>query len=156
MGGRRLKSTKVKKLHGNPGRRPLPKNELEPERGIPKPPRWLSADALKHWQTLVPELDAAGVLTVVDGHALALLCEAYAEWRAACAAIKRHGKTYTQTTAAGKRTVLARPEVSMRSDAWSRYSRLILEFGLTPGSRSRVSANPKKEKSDFQKYLDGE
>ena len=84
MTGRRPKSAAEKKLHGNPGRRPLPRNELEPERGIPEPPEWLSDVALEHWRTLAPELDEAGVLTAADGHALALLCAAHSDWRVAC------------------------------------------------------------------------
>jgi P27 family predicted phage terminase small subunit len=154
MTGRRPKSAAKKKLHGNPGRRPLPGNELKPERGIPEPPEWLSDVALGHWQTLAPELDAAGVLTVADGHALALLCEAHADWRAACEAIELHGETYTRTTAAGKSTVVARPEVAMRSDAWSRMKSMLAEFGLTPTSRSRVSAIPKRKGGRLERFLE--
>ena len=153
MTGRRPKPTAIKKLHGNPGRRPLPKGDLEPKRGVPEPPEWLSDVALEHWRTLAPELDAAGVLTIADGHALALLCEAFSEWRAAREAIERHGETLTRTTAAGNSTVMARPEVAMRSDAWSRMKLMLAEFGMTPGSRSRVNATPKKEKSNFEKFI---
>jgi P27 family predicted phage terminase small subunit len=155
MTGRRPKSTTEKRLHGNPGRRPLPKNELEPERGIPEPPEWLSDVALEHWRTLAPELDAAGVLTVADGHALAMLCEAHAEWRSASEAIEQKGEVYTKVTAAGKSTPVARPEVAMRSDAWSRMKSMLAEFGLTPSSRSRVSATPQAPSGKLARFLEG-
>jgi P27 family predicted phage terminase small subunit len=155
MTGRRPKSGAEKKLHGNPGRRSLPGNELEPERGTPEPPEWLSDVALGHWRTLAPELDAAGVLTVADGHALALLCEAHADWRGACEAIALHGETYTRTTAAGKSTVVARPEVAMRSDAWSRMKSMLAEFGLTPSSRSRVSTTRRPSQGKLARFLEG-
>src|SRR3972149_691016 len=73
--------TKLKVLRGNPGRRRLNEREPQPQAGAPPCPDWLSAEAQAAWKELAPELGACGVLTRVDGHALARYCWAWAEWR---------------------------------------------------------------------------
>ena len=156
MKGRKPKPSNLRRLHGNPGRRPLRENEPEPKRGIPDPPERLTGAALEHWRELVPELDEMGVLTTADGFALALLCEAWAECLEAGEILAREGLTYTRTTAAGSTSVAARPEVAMRSDAWKRMKSMMVEFGLTPSSRSRVSATGKPSRGKLARFLEGE
>lgn len=154
MKGRKPKPSNLRRLQGNAGRRPIPENEPDPERGIPEPPKRLSSAALEHWRKIAPELDALGVLTTADGFALELLCEAYSDWRAACEAIETHGQTYKRTTAAGKSTVATRPEVAVRNDSWKRYKSMLVEFGMTPSARTRVNVNPRREKDAFERYLE--
>ena len=156
MKGRKPKPSNLRRLRGNPGRRPLRKDEPDPERGIPQAPPWLSGVALGYWRELAPELDELGILTVADGHALALLCSAYADWRAACEAIETHGMTYERVTAAGSVSIARRPEVAMRADAFRRMTSMLVEFGLTPSSRPRVSATGKPSQGKLARFLEGE
>lgn len=156
--GRKRKSTSLKLLHGNPGGRKLSKREPELMAGIPKPPRWIAprSRARNVWNTFAKELDEMGVLTTADGHALAALVAAYVDWREASDELRQHGLTYERISDRGGSAIVARPEVAIRSDAWKRYKSMLLEFGLTPGSRSRVSATQKRKKNALEKLIDGE
>ena len=74
--GPQPKPTNVRRLEGNPGKRPL--NDQEPEfsaDGV-DPPVWLTGDALAEWERTAPELVRAGVLTVVDVPLFAAYCQA--------------------------------------------------------------------------------
>ena len=80
--GPRPQPTAKKKLHGNPGRRPLPENEPEPrmEDGIPGAPDHLDALGKKEWDRMAAELYPIGVMTVVDRTALEAYCSEYSKW----------------------------------------------------------------------------
>ena len=77
--------TAIRKLQGNPRRRPVNEHEPEPHRGLPEPPDFVLVDeyALEQWYSMGGRLDRAGILTEVDGDALAALCLAYSRWRQA-------------------------------------------------------------------------
>lgn len=64
--GRKPKPTALKKLEGNPGKRPL--NELEPMPRVSmlRCPNWLEPEAKKEWRRLAPVLIDAGILTGAD------------------------------------------------------------------------------------------
>ena len=71
-GGRRPTPTYLRVLKGNPGRRPLPKNEIRPERSpkVPAAPDWLDDYGQAEWERVAPGLWNAGLLTEADvGHA---------------------------------------------------------------------------------------
>lgn len=92
------------------------------------------------------------ILTMADGPALALLCDAYAEYLEAREKTSgRKGKTYETTTAQGGTMIRPRPEVAMASDAWRRVQRMLSEFGLTPSSRAKVVVRPKEEEDPLEK-----
>lgn len=142
--GRSPKPTSLRVLEGNPQHRPMPKNEPKPRLITPIVPAHLDAFAREHWDALVGELELVpGLLTVVDGGALSLLCQAWSEWRSADAAIQEHGLTVEN-----KQGMFARPEVRIRDTAAKRYRALASEFGLTPSSRSRINVGSGQEAVD--------
>ena len=157
MAGRKRKPTNLKVLHGNPGRRQLPKREPKPKAGIPKPPARIAGNpiALAVWDEFAAELDAMQVLTLADRAALAVLVSAYCDWLEADDAIEEHGLTQTRTTKGGDSYAAPRPEVAIRSDAWKRYKSMLVEFGLTPSARTRISANPAQKASRLEEFLGG-
>lgn len=115
--------------------------EPKPSRGIPNPPKHLSAVAKKYWKHITPILDSMGVLSVCDETAIELLCECYAEYRAATEALKSYGSpTYETQTKDGSTMYRNRPEVATRSDCERRLKAMLTEYGLTAASRSRVSS----------------
>ena len=89
--GRPPKPTAVKKLEGNPGKRPLNENEPKPSGKAPSCPTWLEPDAKKEWDRLSAVLEAMGLLTSVDMAAFAGYCQAYARWKEAEEFITKHG-----------------------------------------------------------------
>lgn len=88
---RRPTPTAIKKLTGNPGHRPLNDKELVVEPGAPEMPKGMSKAAQREWEFIVPVLLELGVLTQVDGKALAGYCDAYALWEQARKDINKYG-----------------------------------------------------------------
>jgi hypothetical protein len=69
------KPTDLRKLEGNPSRRPLPANEPQYAPGLPQKPQRISDGASALWDELVGEMVGAAVLRRVDARALWHLCE---------------------------------------------------------------------------------
>jgi P27 family predicted phage terminase small subunit len=150
-GGRPPKPTKLKLLQGSKirGRKAEPKIPV----GVPVMPAHLDGYAAAEWARQIPLLTQMRVLTIADIGALEILCLAYAEYREANDELKL-GTTYETTTQTGDVMIRPRPEVMMRNDAFRRYRAMLVEFGLTPSARAKVSAAGEEEKeSDFAAFM---
>ena len=141
MTGRPRIPSHLKLVRGNPGRRPLPKNEPVYQAGAAAPD-WLSKRAAVHWPLISSQLDDAGVLTVIDTTALAMYCEAFATWHDANeklilfgAVIKGREGIPTQS-----------PYFRIANAAFAQMIRMLTEFGMTPSSRTKVVSAKKTEK----------
>jgi phage terminase small subunit len=126
MRGRKPKPTVLKKLAGNPGRRPLPKNEPMPT-GIAKRPSWLPLGAVRVWDELAPVTQGLGLLTEHDGEAFGMLCTLAAEFRFDAAA--------------------------MSANRISRLDGLMQRFGMDPASRARISVKPSEGATDEERFF---
>jgi P27 family predicted phage terminase small subunit len=125
-----------------------PAAALQAPIGTPECPDHLDATAREEWERIVPDLDAMGVLSRLDGSALALYCTAYSRWRKAQGEVESYG-LLTETALGGLK---ANPAVGIAAAAEAQMQRLLVEFGCTPSSRSRVKAGgeaPKDELGDF-------
>lgn len=132
--GRKPKPTAMKLLEGNPGKRPLNKQEPVPPSGQAKCPSWLLPEAKKEWRRLAPSLEAMGVLTMVDQTAFAGYCQAYARWREAEEFIAQHG-TIFKTPSGYVQQV---PQVSIAQQNLKIMQSFLPEFGMTASSRARL------------------
>jgi P27 family predicted phage terminase small subunit len=147
------KPTALKLLEGNRGHRPINENEPQPTQGAPSCPLWLNSMAKTEWKRIVPELDAIGMLSVVDRVALTAYCQAYARWRKAETAIQ-DSFIYDFMDKDFKMKRVKKPEVQIAIDSLNQVKAFCVEFGLTPSSRSRISVLPKKDSGDpLDKYL---
>lgn len=155
MAGRPRKPTAIKVAQGNPGKRALPDAEPQPERGVTPSPQHLKKKSREWYGEVAAELDKLGVLTVLDSNALELLIEAYAEYRNHCATLDRDGYTYKTVSGTGEIVIKAHPAAVMKSDAWKRVRAMLTEFGMTPASRSKVSAKRGGEVDPLQEFLNG-
>jgi len=82
--GRPTKPTELKVLEGNRGKRPLNKNEPDPDYlDNLEPAEWLPDDAKAVWRELAFKMRKAKVLTVLDVPALEKACVAIATYRRA-------------------------------------------------------------------------
>ena len=89
---------------------------------FPPPPAHFGPDAVEMWNDVGPKFIAAKVLQVVDLYALEQLCSYWERVRAKM-------KSGADTTATEQ----------------SALKSLFCEFGMTPASRSKVSAGGKKD-----------
>lgn len=127
----------------------------EPETKEPEIPTWLSAKARTHWRKIAPHLLRMGVLTEGDGTALAMLCDAIADYVQISQTLKKSGLTYEAETRDGMR-IMKHPLVTEKDAAWKRFHRMAVEFGLTPSARRRVNGAGATEDVDpMEAMLDG-
>jgi P27 family predicted phage terminase small subunit len=143
--GRKPKPTALKLIEGNAGKRKIDSaNEMQPELGAPEPPAWLPAEALAEWDRIVPELEATGVLSKIDGAALAACCVCWARFVEAEDEIKENGIILVQIErelADGKILIsraIKNPAVQISHAAQAQYRAWCSEFGLSPSARTRV------------------
>jgi P27 family predicted phage terminase small subunit len=154
--GRKPTPTHLKLVKGNPGRRPIRKDEPDVEAKPPAPPEHLSEKARRAWDVVSPLLERAGILATADAFALEMLCEAYGDYLDARDAIEEFGGNYYETkNAAGGTMHRAHPAVAVMRDADRRIRGWLAEFGMTPSARTRVSAQLKgqKVKDPAEKYF---
>ena len=135
--GRKPKPTELKLLEGNPGKRPLNKNEPKPEKKAPRCPSWLEPEAKKEWKRMAKTLEAIGVLTQVDAAAFAGYCQAYARWKEAEEFLSKHG-TIFKTPSGYIQQV---PQVSIAQTYLKVMKDFCSEFGLTPAARTRIQVD---------------
>lgn len=119
----------------------------------PSRPAHLTPAAQAAWQSLAALLEGMGVLTEADGHALESLCETYAEILSLRAVLAKRGThTYESMTDAGI-MIRAYPEVAMLAAADRRFRAWLVEFGLTPAARSKVSIHEDEPDDNLAKYF---
>ena len=167
----------LRRLEGNPGKRPLGKKNNRPKLGvanqnnksskdkktnygkgkgvkgmkdIPACPHWLKKVAKNEWRRVVPVLSRLGLLSTIDRVALAGYCQAYARWEQAEKVID-HGMIYHT-----KNGVQAIPQVFIAQKYLQICKSLCAEFGMTPSSRGRMmlDKDSEKPKGGFEETLD--
>jgi P27 family predicted phage terminase small subunit len=152
--GRKPKPTALKELEGNPGKRPLNKKEPKPKKKAPRCPSWLEKDAKKEWKRMSKKLESLGILTEVDLAAFSGYCQAYARWKEAEEFITQHGSIIRTPNGYLQQV----PQVSIAQTNMKILLRFCEQFGLTPSSRSRITAGEGKVESndEMEKLLRGE
>ncbi len=155
--GRPKTPTNLKILNGNPGKRPLPKNEPKPAPITPNRPAWVTGEGKKMWDRLVPELEKLGLITIVDGEAFAAACHSWGTYvecqkffkKKDPSTKKKNGRTYEYTNSQGSTNIIERPEVKIGQKALGEFRAFCSEFGLTPAARTRIEV--KMESNDIDK-----
>ncbi len=135
------KPTALKRLQGNPGKRPLPKDEPAPPPADPKLPDsmpvcpdFLDEAARAEWAEIVPQLVELKVLARLDRAALAAYCQAWSRWRMAELLLAGDGLTYMSATGVVKK----HPAIAIAAEAQKLMRQFLIEFGLTPAARARL------------------
>jgi phage terminase small subunit len=126
MRGRKPKPTNLKILEGCRRDRINP-GEPAIAPGSVEAPGWLEGLARDHWDELAPILAGARVLSIADRAGLAVLCDDYRRLRS-------------------------------DPDDWKardRYRRMLIEFGLTPSSRSRLKVPAEGPADELEEFLVG-
>jgi P27 family predicted phage terminase small subunit len=152
--GPRSIPTAIKVLNGNPGKRPL--NHNEPDPGLitaDNPlvcPEYLSEEARKEWDLMVPVLMRMRVLTAADETMVMALCVHKAQLVSAIKQMAKMGTIVregekTKTLPDGskveyKGVIRQNPVLSIIQKETAAIQKICAEFGLTPSSRVRLQA----------------
>lgn len=150
MAGRRPKPTALKALAGNPGKRALNQQEPKPRSKRPKMPAEFRGTRKEfHWRRLTRELAGMQLLTSADGDAIAMYCDYYVRWEDATRMIAEHGMiVYTENG-----TPYQSPYLGIANKAMAAMQKLLVEFGMTPASRSRIQLPEGKADDPFEVFL---
>jgi P27 family predicted phage terminase small subunit len=158
MPGPAPKPTALKKLEGNPGKRTLPFNEPRPAASMPACPAFIKGAARKEWQRLAPELYQLGLLTRIDRAALASYCLNYGRWEDAEKRLAKLARKSTDKMAYLYRTtngnLILNPLLTVSKQAMELMHKFLVEFGMTPASRSRIVIEKYKEEDPLDEILD--
>jgi P27 family predicted phage terminase small subunit len=143
MRGPKPRPTHLKLVKGaRPAR--INKNEPKPPPGIPTPPPFLLPEAVEEWHSLAPALYQAGLLTPIDRAVFAAFCQSVGRWiqaeKALAEAGAGHGLLIASSSNNGYR--IPHPLLHIANRAMADSVRYGAEFGLSPSSRSRVTAKP--------------
>ena len=155
---------------GESGRKPLPKatkelagtyradqhNPNEPNlpalENTPRCPAHLNGEAKKAWHRTGKVLVSMGVLTEADLNGLEAYCSVYGRWKDAEAHLGQAGLT----TLGGQTgmVVVPSPYLKIVEDSLKQMKGWMVEFGLTPSSRSRVKVEKREPlKSDGEDWF---
>lgn len=150
MRGRKPTPTALKMVRGNPGGRPLNKNEpMPPPAEIDVAPDWLSPDAATHWPLVAKQLHGAGLLTTIDTAALGLYCEAFARWMDANEKVVKLGAVVKSKHG----YPIPSPYLQVSNQAYAQMVRMLTEFGMTPSSRSRCTVTKANDPNPYARFV---
>jgi len=144
------KPTVLKIAEGNPGKRPLNKREPVAPPGVPHCPTHLNREAKAEWKRICKELAALKLLSIVDRAALSSYCQSWARY---VDAEKKRDVEGDYIDGAHGGTVIA-PWVKVSKDERATMLAYLREFGLSPGSRSKLTVPDEGGgKSEIESFL---
>ena len=150
--GTKPKPTELKKLAGNPGRRPLNENEPQPGSANLNVPRGrLPKEGQRVWKTLAKPLEEMGVLTEFDLIAFEMLCLHYATARQAADILNALGLFVKDKNDPNEPR--KNPAAQIFRDNSKHLLSYLAEFGLTPSSRVRIKAIEKVDDRSLAEIL---
>lgn len=148
--GKRPLPTQLKLIQGTLQNCRTNKNEPMPPVTVPKRPKHLSKAAAAEWNRMAPVLVDMGLLSGLDSACLAGYCELYARWQKAEQEIQTGG----EVVATPNGSLQVSPWVSIAHRSMVEMRKFLAEFGLSPASRSKVTAIPaKKEPNKFDRFF---
>ena len=148
--GRPGKPAALQLVQGNPGKKPY--GELMAEitqplvpTAAPPMPDWLTDDAVREWERVIPDLITLGLVSKLDMMAFATYCEAVADWQRFRRKIAEHnarsddaGDVQTFSTGAKQISIWRQ----LANDAEKRANAAGAQFGFSPMARRNLKANP--------------
>ncbi len=130
------KPAALKRLAGNPGRRPIREDfdagKLE---RVPSPPAWMGAETKAFYRRAGRDLVDLGLLARVDVPALIAMAVQWGRWVQAERELTTRGPVIV--TAHGAQVV--NPWLTVCNRAFDRFVALLSQFGGTPVSRTKLS-----------------
>lgn len=162
IAGRKPKPTHLKLVTGNPGKRTIKPDAIQPpaRSRVLAPPEHLSREAKNEWKRLAPMLTKLGILSDLDRASFAAYCQAYGRWKAAedsLADLARKDDSgmgaMLVTTKAGN--TIQNPLVGVANRAMDMMVKYAAEFGFTPSARTRVQdAAPQAAKAKAASFFE--
>lgn len=129
-----------------------------PMEALPEAPDWLSQRAAEIFDQIVVIIADMGIASATDTAMLAMAASRLEEVEICTALIEDGGRTFVSSTEYDeegrivKQQIKGHPVVAQRSEAMRHAQSLLVEFGLSPAARSKVSANKRNEENPFKAF----
>lgn len=139
--GPRVIPTAIKVLNGNPGGRPLNKNEPTPEPSTvegTKPPEYLDAAGVKEWDRILPILLRMRVMTEGDYQLLITWCIHTSILAKSYGELKKQGLIIESKKT---HSLQQNPLLIVVNKSTELVLKIAKEFGLTPSSRTGLEVS---------------
>jgi P27 family predicted phage terminase small subunit len=139
MQGRKPKPTKLKIVAGNPGHRPLNKDEPEPVAYLASAPEWFDELQAQYWNDAIASAPA-GLLGTMDRELLVVwVCASVMHRRAMVAQTEiDEGKAAPMLTKTPGGMPVQSPYVGIINRQAAVMLKAASEMGFTPSSRTRI------------------
>ena len=155
MAGRKNRPDHLKVVAGTARPDRMNANAPVPADDLPDAPEWLSVRAAEIFRDLVGIIGPMGVGSSSDAAMLALAASRLEEVEICTAMIEDGGRTFTSSIEYDddgrvvSQQIKGHPSVAQRSEAMRHAQSLLVEFGLSPAARSKVSVSKPDEKNPF-------
>jgi P27 family predicted phage terminase small subunit len=146
MRGRTPKPTKLKILDGQAEGMG---DEPDPEICAPECPEHLVDEARAEWDRMVPLLTTLKMLTLIDRAALACYCQNWARWVEAEQSLAENGLIVKSPNGCP----IQNPYLGVANTAQKHLKAFIVEFGLSPASRTRIRVGGEKPEDDLDSFI---
>lgn len=129
-------------LHGDFDKNPQRRRDSEPipDVEIPDTPSHLGVIGRNEWKRIAKELELLRVISLADRSSIEQYCMAYEKWRQALTELKKLKSPYYETEN-GPREHPAAKAVRAYGD---QCIKILVQLGLTPVSRTRLSVKEQK------------
>lgn len=144
MPGPQPTPTKLKALQGNPGRRPLPKGEVQPNALVTKP-EFIHGAAGIEWDRVINSMPP-NFYTEADVPVLSAYCMAWVMYRNALAKIAKFGMEATGS----KGNTVAAPMVGVAQKQVEIILKTADRLGMSPAARARLDLPENAPESKFK------
>ena len=147
--GRKPEPIALKVLNGIERKDRLNQNEPKPEAPSLEYPDYLTDESKKIWNKYALSLKKLGIFKQTDEFAFVTLCQECGRWIELQKIIntktkKEEGYT-TKNIAKGDKPI---PEMAMARESLKQIRALMIEFGMTPSSRSKISVPGAEDEDD--------
>jgi P27 family predicted phage terminase small subunit len=149
MRGRKPTPTHLKRLNGNPSKRPLNESEPVPEGDLYAAPKWMSDSQREGWAYAISNAPY-GLLKKLDSSILAIWVVAEDLHREAVEKVNQYG-LLTKSPNAG--LPLQSPYLAILNKQAQIMLKAAGELGFTPSSRSRVQIEPHPVTDPFDRFF---
>lgn len=158
--GRPKKPTVIKQLQGTLEKSRLTKDELTPDYITSHaPPSELNEWGVELWNNLFEEYGKVKLITKLDLGSLFIMCNEYGTYAEADDLIKAEGlqifvDIFNKNGEVVGQKKEPNPMIRVRDNAAKQYKMLCIEFGLTPVSRAKISAQKiENEKDELEELM---
>lgn len=112
-------------------------------------PTDIESEAKDYVENVLSELDSRGVLEGVDQAALTMLARNYSMFIKASKQLEKEGLTITSD----RGNISPNPLIKIAKDSQASAMKIMVEFGLTAKSRSKLPMKVEPEDSPFEQFV---